>query len=116
MGFLHRTWAEIDINALIHNLEIIKNEAGKTKIMAVVKADAYGHSVRYIAPILEENGVSQFAVSNIEEAITLRGCGITKPILVLGYTPVDMVTQLCVNDITQARKLFQGQRLPTYTC
>ncbi len=102
MGFLHRTWAEIDINALIHNLEIIKNEAGKTKIMAVVKADAYGHSVRYIAPILEENGVSQFAVSNIEEAITLRGCGITKPILVLGYTPVDMVTQLCVNDISQS--------------
>ncbi len=101
MEFLHRTWAEIDTDALKHNLDIIKSEAGNSRIMAVVKADAYGHSVRYIAPALEENGVSFFAVSNIEEAITLRGCGITKPILVLGYTPVSMVSQLCFNDISQ---------------
>jgi len=102
MEFLHRTWAEIDIDALIHNLEIIKKHAASSRIMAVVKADAYGHSMRHIAPVLEENGVSQFAVSNIEEAITLRGCGITKPILVLGYTPVSMVSQLCFNDISQS--------------
>ncbi len=101
MEFLHRTWAEIDIDALIHNLNIAKSEAEGSLIMAVVKADAYGHSVRYIAPVLEENGVSFFAVSNIEEGITLRGCGITKPILVLGYTPVSMAAQLCFNDITQ---------------
>lgn len=102
MEFLHRTWAEIDIDALIHNFRIIKDEAGGAKLMAVVKADAYGHSARNIAPVLEENGASAFAVSNIEEAITLRGCGITKPILILGYTPVSMAAQLYLNDITQS--------------
>lgn len=102
MEFLHRTWAEIDIDALIHNFRVIKDEAGGAKLMAVVKADAYGHSARNIAPVLEENGASAFAVSNIEEAITLRGCGITKPILILGYTPVSMAAQLYLNDITQS--------------
>lgn len=101
MNFLHRTWAEIDTDALLHNFNIIKSEADGAKLMAVVKADAYGHSARYIAPLLEENGASAFAVSNIEEAITLRGCGITKPILILGYTPVSMASQLYTNDITQ---------------
>lgn len=101
MGFLHRTWAEIDLDALIHNLNIIKTVASPARLMAVVKADAYGHSARYIAPLLEENGVSAFAVSNIEEAITLRGCGISRPILILGYTPVEMAQQLYINDITQ---------------
>ena len=101
MSFLHRTWAEIDLDALVHNLEIIKQDAAPARLMAVVKADAYGHSARYIAPLLEENGVSAFAVSNIEEAITLRGCGISRPILILGYTPVEMARQLWANDITQ---------------
>lgn len=101
MEFLHRTWAEIDINALIHNFNIIKKEAGGARLMAVVKADAYGHSARNTAPVLEEQGADAFAVSNIEEAITLRGCGITRPILILGYTPVSMAAQLYMNDITQ---------------
>ena len=101
MEFLHRTWAEIDLDALVHNLEIVKSRAGGARLMAVVKADAYGHSARYIAPVLEEHGVSAFAVSNIEEAVTLRGCGISRPILILGYTPVSMAQQLYMNDITQ---------------
>lgn len=101
MDFLHRTWAEIDIDALVHNFDIIKKEAAGAKLMAVVKADAYGHSARIVAPILEQHGADAFAVSNIEEAITLRGCGITRPILVLGYTPVSMAAQLYLNDISQ---------------
>ncbi|MEE1239569.1 MAG: alanine racemase [Acutalibacteraceae bacterium] len=101
MDFLHRTWAEIDVDALVHNFEIIKKEADGAKLMAVVKADAYGHSARIVAPLLEQHGADAFAVSNIEEAITLRGCGITRPILILGYTPVGMAAQLYLNDITQ---------------
>ncbi len=101
MGFLHRTWAEIDINALVHNFKILKRKANGTKIMAVVKADAYGHSARAIAPVLEQNGADYFAVSNIDEALTLRKSGIIKPILILGYTPVDRVKILCENDILQ---------------
>lgn len=101
LDFLHRTWAEIDIDALVHNFDIIKKEAAGAKLMAVVKADAYGHSARIVAPILEQYGADAFAVSNIEEAITLRGCGITRPILILGYTPVSMAAQLYLNDISQ---------------
>ena len=101
MDFLHRTWAEIDLDALVHNFDIIKKESAGAKLMAVVKADAYGHSARIVAPLLEQHGADAFAVSNIEEAITLRGCGITRPILILGYTPVSMAAQLYLNDISQ---------------
>lgn len=101
MDFLHRTWAEIDISALIHNFNIIKSEAASSHIMAVVKADSYGHSVRDIAPVLDKEGADSFAVSNIEEALTLREIGIKKPILVLGYTPVNMADILAREDISQ---------------
>lgn len=101
MDFLHRTWAEIDINALKHNFELIKNYTKGAKLMAVVKADAYGHSAKDIAPVLDEAGAEEFAVSNIDEAISLRSYGIKKPILILGYTPVNMAKELYNNNITQ---------------
>jgi len=101
LDFLHRTWAEIDIHALVHNFKTIKEKAGGSQIMAVVKANAYGHSVCDVAPCLQENGADYFAVSNIVEALQLRECGITKPILILGYTPVDMAKQLAENNISQ---------------
>ena len=100
MDFLHRTWAEIDLNALIHNFKILKENAN-SKIMAVVKADAYGHSAKDIAPVLEQNGADYFAVSNIEEAVSLRECGIKKPILILGYTPVNKALELVNYDLSQ---------------
>lgn len=101
MEFLHRTWAEISKSALVHNLNEIKKKASGAKLMAVVKADAYGHSAKLSAPVLEENGVDFFAVSNIEEALSLRTDGIKKPILILGYTPVNYVKTLAENDISQ---------------
>lgn len=101
MDFLHRTWAEIDISALVHNFKLIKEMANGAKIMAVVKANAYGHSVCDIAPVLQTHGADAFAVSNIDEALQLRDCGITKPILILGYTPVGMVRDLSENNISQ---------------
>ncbi len=101
MGFFRRTWAEIDTAALVHNLKIIKEKAGSSALMAVVKANAYGHSACDIAPVLEKNGVEHFAVSNIDEALQLRHCNITSPILILGYTPVSLVRELFENDIEQ---------------
>lgn len=101
MLFLHRTWAEIDLSALIHNFSIIKDKAGKAKTMAVVKANAYGHSAADIVPVLAENGADWFAVSNIEEALQIRDFGISKPILILGYTPVNCARQLAENSISQ---------------
>ncbi len=101
MDFLHRTWAEIDLNALVHNFNVLKSLSKDSKIMAVVKADAYGHSAKAIAPVLESQGADYFAVSNIEEALSLRKYGIKKPILILGYTPVECVKILKDNDISQ---------------
>ena len=101
MDFLHRTWAEIDINALVHNFKTIKQRLNGSQIMAVVKANAYGHSVSDIAPCLQKMGADYFAVSNIDEALQLRESGITKPILILGYTPVALAEQLAKNNISQ---------------
>ena len=101
MSFLRRTWAEIDLNALVHNFKILKEKSGNAKIMPVVKANAYGHSACAVAPILQQHGADYFAVSNIEEAIELRNLEIIKPILILGYTPVNMVNDLCDHNLTQ---------------
>ena len=99
--FLHRTWAEIDLNALVHNFNLIKEMAHESKIMAVVKANAYGHSVSDIAPALDKAGTDYFAVSNIDEALKLRELGIEKNILILGYTPADCAKILADNNISQ---------------
>ncbi len=102
MSFIKRTWAEISIDALLNNLKIIKKASRDKEIMAVVKADAYGHSVETIATALQKGGVKSFAVSNISEALELRELGITEHILILGYTPAECVKELCENNIAQA--------------
>ncbi len=101
MKFLRRAWAEIDINALVHNFETIKSEAGNAAVCAVVKANAYGHKAIDVSLALQKNGADCFAVSNIEEAIELREGGIIKPILILGYTPQECAGELEKYDITQ---------------
>ncbi|MBQ6847805.1 MAG: alanine racemase [Clostridia bacterium] len=101
MEFFHRTWAEIDLKALENNLKTVKNTAENSKIMAVIKANAYGHSVELVAPALEKVGVDFFAVSNISEALQLRDLNIKTPILILGYTPVLAVKKLADNNISQ---------------
>ncbi len=101
MDFLHRTWVEIDLDALSHNFKTVKDNCGNSKIMAVVKANAYGHSVKDIAPKLDQLGADSFAVSNLVEALQLREYGITKPILILGYTPAENADILVKNNIAQ---------------
>lgn len=101
MDFLHRTWAEIDLSALVHNFNELRRSAGNARLMAVVKANAYGHSADIVAPVLDENGADAFAVSNMEEAISLRETGIRKPVLILGYTPPCCAEQLARRDISQ---------------
>ena len=99
-NFLRRAWAEIDTDALIHNFKTVKSTAN-VPIMAVVKADAYGHGVDIVAPLLQKAGADSFAVSNIEEAVELRKIGIDKPILILGYTPCEFVRELDAQNISQ---------------
>ena len=100
MKHLHRAWAEIDLDALIHNLKEIKKST-KSKVCCVVKANAYGHSVDPIVKLLEKSGADLFAVSNIDEAKELRELGINKPVLILGYTPVSFADELVKYSIIQ---------------
>jgi len=100
MDFLRRAWVEIDLNALKNNYKAIEKAAG-TKVIPVVKADAYGHGVAPIVKALQDNGADMFAVSNALEAIELREAGIKGDILVLGYTPADAVALLVEHNITQ---------------
>ena len=76
------TCVKIDLGAILHNAQILRKIAGKKQLMAVVKADAYGHGAVPVATHIEE-AVDAFAVALTEEAITLRDAGVTKPILVL---------------------------------
>ena len=101
MDFLRKTWAEIDLSALVHNFNQIKSCSNGGRIMAVVKANAYGHGAKEVALRLQAEGADAFAVSNLAEAVELRQSGIVKPILILGYTPVCEVGTLVSNDIMQ---------------
>ena len=79
-----RTWVEVDLDKVLHNTKVVDALIGKTKIMAVVKAEAYGHGACVIAKLLqEEAGIDFFAVSSIDEAIQLRDAQITQNILVI---------------------------------
>jgi len=78
----HLSWAEIDIGALRHNYWLLKKRAGTAGIMAVVKADAYGHGVVEVSKAFIEEGVAQLAVAFVKEGIELREAGLKTPILV----------------------------------
>lgn len=94
-SFIKRCWADINLDHLKHNLNHIRGlVAPGTEVMAVVKANAYGHGDRVIATELERNGVKWFGVSNIDEAISLRNCGIQGNILILGITPAELAELL----------------------
>jgi len=80
-----RAWVEIDLNALAHNIQQLKQLLSpQTELMAVVKADAYGHGAVRVAQTVLQHGVTWLAVATISEGIELRQASITAPILVLG--------------------------------
>ncbi|MCL2409727.1 MAG: serine racemase VanT catalytic subunit [Oscillospiraceae bacterium] len=82
-----RAWVEIDMSALRHNVSTIKGRlAPGCEIMAVVKADAYGHGAAEISSQLRQAGVNTFAVATVGEAIQLRESGLDSEILVMGCT------------------------------
>jgi len=82
-----RAWIEVDLKAVKNNLQFIKSLAPKNQIMAVIKANAYGHGAIPIAKTVLSNGASWLGVALVEEGIELREAGIAAPILVLGAIP-----------------------------
>lgn len=100
---IKRSWVEIDLHRILSNYRLYKAAlAPGQKVMAVVKADAYGHGHEQVSTLLEAEGVDFFAVSNLTEALELRRAGIRSNILILGYTPDEYAADLAENDIAQA--------------
>lgn len=103
MNMVKRTWAEISLNAIEHNYNVIRNKvADDTKVCCVIKADGYGHGAVELSQIYEKLGADFFAVSNIDEGIEIRKNGSKLPIVILGYTPVSEAKNLAAYNISQA--------------
>ena len=94
------TWAEIDLDAITHNVKQIKDLHPTKEIFAVVKANGYGHGDTEVSKVAIEAGVSCLAVSGLDEALRLRNSGIEVPILVLGMTRLKDVPLAAENNIS----------------
>jgi alanine racemase len=88
------TWAEVDLDAIAHNARGLKECVGEeTELMAVVKANAYGHGAVPVARTALENRATRLAVNRALEGVELRQAGITAPVLILGYSlPIEAET------------------------
>lgn len=96
---LRPVWAEINLDNLAHNIREIKKIVPDKEIMAVVKADAYGHGALDTVPTLLENGADRLAVAVLTEGIELRRSGIQCPIMVLGFTQPELIDEILRFDI-----------------
>lgn len=98
----YRCWVEVDLNAVRHNVAAIRRHTGqRAKLMAVVKADAYGHGLLPVASVLMQCGVNAFAVANLGEALALRHLGGAGwPILLFGPALPFEVPKIVEADIT----------------
>jgi alanine racemase len=94
-------WAEINLDSLRHNIEVIRDIVpSKSMIMAVVKANAYGHGAVESSRVFLENSAHMLAVATLSEAIELRKARITAPILILGYTSPEQAESILQWNIT----------------
>lgn len=103
MNNTQRAWVEIDLDSIAQNVrEIKKCLKPGVQLMGVVKADAYGHGVFETARIILKNGADALAVAFIDEAIELRTCGVSVPILILGNSHESSIDDLLRYNITPA--------------
>lgn len=104
-----RVQADIDLDAVLFNFEQMKNRIpAETKIMAVVKTDAYGHGAVPLAKLTEAlEYLWGFATATVDEAVELRKAGIKKPVLILGYSFPESYEQIVKYDICQTIFTFE---------
>lgn len=101
MSALRPSRVEIDVDTLAKNMRLLKAHVGDdVSVMAVVKADAYGHGAATVARIAIANGASCLAVANLADALELRRAGLDAPILTLSYVPADAIVLAIENDVS----------------
>ena len=95
------TWVEIDLSAIAHNTRQLAALVGpRVRILASLKADAYGHGAVKVGHTVLRNGASMLGVATVSEAIPLREAGISAPILVFGYIPAWQMREAVRLDVT----------------
>lgn len=117
MNFFRPTWVEVSKDAFASNVRAIKSLVGpKVKLLAVLKADAYGHGASALAPIAIENGAHIIGVSSLEEAVSLRDAKIKAPLLILGgiYPLENFEVALRNNVIPTVASLEAARALEVY--
>ncbi len=98
-----RTWIEVDKKAIAHNYRVFRNLIPqKTKLMSVVKSNAYGHNLIDFAKEITSLGADWLGVDSVMEALALRKNGINTPILILGYTLPEMLGELAKYNVSFA--------------
>ena len=102
----YRVTAKVDLARIAHNYNYIKSNVGDSKVMAVVKADAYGHGATVIGNKLYSLGCRDFAVACLSEAQELRQAGLDGNILILGPTAVSFMNEVIEGDFIQATDSF----------
>jgi len=107
------TYVQIDLDALAANVRAVKRFIGpRVELIAVVKANAYGHGVGGLARTVLAHGASRLGAAHLQEGIALRQMGISAPILVLGYTPPALVEHALTHDVALTiTELAQAERL-----
>lgn len=94
------TWIETDLAAIRHNTRRLVALAGGAALMAVVKANAYGHGALAVAQAAVAAGARWVGVARADEGLALRAGGLTAPVLVLGYTPPGQAAAALAHDLT----------------
>ena len=108
----HLKWIEVSEKKMLHNIREARKYINEgVKLSTVIKANAYGHDSKLIAPILEKTPeVDSFSVVNVEEAVELRESGVKKPVAILGYftseecsviSELDLIPFIYSNDLLQ---------------
>lgn len=93
-------WVEVDLSAIEHNIRIVRKRVGlDRKIMAVVKADGYGHGAVHVAEAALRAGADYLAVSSVEEGVELREANIQAPILILSQPPMRAIPYVLAYDL-----------------
>ncbi|MGB5952811.1 MAG: alanine racemase [Ornithinimicrobium sp.] len=96
---VHPAWATIDLAAIEHNVGVLKDHAGSAELMAVVKADAYGHGLVPSAQAALDGGADRLGVAQLGEALRLRAAGVTAPLLTWLHAPGAAFASALVADI-----------------
>ena len=109
------TWAEIDLSAIEYNINAFKKHIDPhVEVIAVVKANAYGHGAVQVAKTALSCGASRLAVHRAIEGVELRQAGIEAPVLIMGYTPPDGAKLIVKNNLTPSLITYElAQALST---